>query len=291
MSVGTQAVEGAVVTGSIYGLVGMGFALLFRASKVLSFAQGGFVLIGASLFYDFAQHGWGFIPAVIATVAAVALLSAVLYVVAFARVAAREPFTTSVATIGLAGVVTSAVAIAYGTAPLNVPDTVVPTRAFHVLGVVIRSADIIVVSLAVVVAAALLAMLRLTPLGLRMRAVADNVSLAAHLGVRPARVAATAWTLAGAIAALAGVAFSVLFTVDPTGISNVGFLAFPAIILGGLDSVGGALVGGILVAGIQNWAQLTLGSRWVDLVSFAVMLAILLVRPTGIFGKAEVVRL
>src|SRR5215470_12055960 len=102
MSVVAQAVEGSVVTGCIYGLVGVGFALLFRASKVLSFCQGGFMLLGAFIFYDLeTSGGLSFLPGVLVTVALVALFSGLIYVVVFARVAAREAFATSVATIGL----------------------------------------------------------------------------------------------------------------------------------------------------------------------------------------------
>jgi branched-chain amino acid transport system permease protein len=257
---------------------------------VLSFTQGGFVLLGAFLFYDLVSDSVPFVLALLITVATVAIFSGLLYMLVFARVAAREHFTTSVATIGLAGVLTAAVAIRYGTFALNLPR-VVSSRVYRVLGAVVPTADIVAVGLACLVIAALVVMLRYTSIGLRMNAVADNVSLAAHLGVAPARVATVAWTLAGGAAALAGVAFSLRFSVDPVGVGNVGFLAFPAIILGGLDSVGGALVGGVLIAGTQNFVQLTFGADWVNIISFLIMLAILLVRPSGLFGKAEVVRL
>jgi branched-chain amino acid transport system permease protein len=292
VNVVAQAIEGTLVMGSIYGLVGVGFVLLFRSSKVLSFTQGGFVLLGAFVFYDLVQNGsQPFALAMVLTVLAVALFSAALYVVVFARVAAREHFTTSVATIGLAGVLTAVVAVRYGTAPLSLPEDVVSARAFQVLGAVVSVVDIVAVVIAAVVMAILIVMLRFTPIGLRMNAVADNVSLSSHLGIDAVRVATVAWALAGAAAALAGIAFSLKFSVDPVGVANVGFLAFPAIILGGLDSIGGALVGGLLIAGTQNLVQLTLGAQWVNIVSFALMLAILLVRPSGLFGRAEVVRL
>jgi branched-chain amino acid transport system permease protein len=291
MNVIAQAIEGSIVVGTIYGLVGLGFVLLFRASKVLSFAQGGFVLLGAFIFYDLVEAHRPFWVALLISVVAVGLVSALVYVLVFARVAAREHFTTSVATIGLAGVLTAVVAIRYGSAPLNLPNDVVPARAYHVLGAVIPTADLIEVGLALVAIGALVLVLKFTPLGLRMNAVADNVSLSAHLGVPAARVATVAWGLAGGTAALAGVVYALRFSVDPAGVANVGFLAFPAIILGGLDSVGGALVGGIIIAATQNLVQITLGAAWVNIVSFLIMLAILLVRPSGLFGKAEVVRL
>lgn len=291
MSVVPQAVEGSIVTGSIYGLLGVGFALLFRASKVLSFCQGGFMLLGAFIFYELqTSYDTPFLLGVLVTVSLVAVFSGVVYLVVFSRVAAREAFATSVATIGLAGVLQAVVAVRYGTAPLTMPD-VVSTRAFRVLNAVVPVADLVAVAMAVAVVVALVAMLRFTPLGQRMNAVADNASLSQHLGISAARVASIAWALAGATAALAGVAFSLRSSVDPVGVSNVGLFAFPAIILGGLDSVGGALAGGIILGAIQNTVQLVFGAGWVDVVSFAAMLGFLLVRPSGLFGKTEVVRL
>lgn len=291
MNIVAQAIEGTLVMGAIFGLVGVGFVLLFRASKVLSFTQGGFVLLGAFIFYDFVKADLPFLVGLLITVLAVSIFSALLYVVVFARVAAREHFTTSVATIGLAGVLTAVVAVHYGSSPLSLPDDVVSSRTYHILGAAIPSTDIVALVMAAVVVVLLVGVLKYTPVGLRMTAVADNVSLAAHLGINAARVATVAWALAGGAAALAGIAFSLRFSVDPAGVSNIGFLAFPAIILGGLDSIGGALLGGILIAGTQNAVQLTFGADWVNIISFAIMLAILLLRPSGLFGKAEVVRL
>lgn len=291
MSVYAQAVWGSIVTGSLYGLVGVGFVLLFRASKVLSFCQGGFMLLGAFVFYDLvANHHAGFLVATAITVILVAIFSALVYFVVFARTAAREPFATSVATIGLAGVLSAVVAVKFGTTPLALPN-VLPTHSFTVAHATITVPDLVSVGIMVVVVAALLAVLAWTPLGLQMNAVADNPVLSVHLGVSAARVATIAWGLAGLTAAFAGIAFSLRSSVDPVGVANIGLFAFPAIILGGLESVPGAIVGGYILGGLQNAVAVTVGAQWVDLISFSVMLAFLLVRPNGIFGHSEAVRL
>jgi branched-chain amino acid transport system permease protein len=291
VSVISQAVWGALVTGSLYGLVGVGFVLLYRASKVLSFTQGGFMLIGIYLFYGLVTVGHvPFLLAVLISAVAVAVVSAFVYVVVFSRVAAREPFTTSVATLGLAGVITAIIAIIFGTSPVTVPD-VVGSAAFSIAGATITAADLVSVAIMVVVVAAILVILRTTPLGLRMKAVADNPSLSVHLGVSASRVATSAWAMAGLTAALAGVAFTLRESVDPTGVATLGFYAFPAIILGGLDSVPGAIGGGLILGVLQGAASFLFGADWIDLVSFGVMLIFLLVRPTGLFGRAEVQRL
>ncbi|WP_370615290.1 branched-chain amino acid ABC transporter permease [Mumia sp. Pv 4-285] len=291
MGVFAQAVWGSIVTGSLYGLVGVGFVLLFRASKVLSFCQGGFMLLGAFLFYDLVKNEQlPFLVATAITVTLVAMFSAFVYIVVFAKVAAREPFATSVATIGLAGVLQAVVAVRYGTSPLALPD-VVGDRSFQVAGATITVADLVSVGITLLVVAAILLILAKTQLGLQMNAVADNPGLSVHLGVSAARIATIAWGLAGLTAAFAGIAFALRSSVDPVGVANIGFFAFPAIILGGLDSVPGALFGGLVLGALQNAVAATLGTDWVDLVAFSVMLAFLMVRPTGLFGKAEVVRL
>jgi branched-chain amino acid transport system permease protein len=292
LSIYTQALWGALVTGALYGLVGVGFVLLFRASKVLSFTQGGFMLLGSFLFYDLVRnHGMSFVPATAITAVTVGLVSAIVYILVFSRVAAREPFTTSVATLGLAGVLLAIVAVRFGSNPLALPDDVVGSASFKVLEATITAADLTSLALSGLVIASILALLATTRLGLQMNAVADNPSLSVHLGVSAARIATIAWGLAGLTAACAGIAFALRAAVDPIGVSNVGFYAFPAIILGGLDSVHGALFGGLMLGLIQGAVSVTFGATWVDLVSFSVMLAFLLVRPTGLFGKAEVVRL
>ena len=85
--------------------------------------------------------------------------------------------------------------------------------------------------------------------------------------------------------------FALRSSVDPVGVSTVGLFAFPAIIIGGLDSIGGVVLGGLLLGFLQNFVQLWLGGEWVDIVSFTVMLAVLYVRPSGLFGQADAVRL
>ncbi|SKB06120.1 branched-chain amino acid ABC transporter permease [Aeromicrobium choanae] len=286
-----QAVWGSIVTGALYGLVGVGFVLLFRASKVLSFCQGAFMLLGAFIFYDLVKrHELPFTVATLITVSVVAVLSALVYLACFARIAAREPFATSVATIGLAGVLQAIVAVRYGTSPLALPD-VVGTTSFKVAGATITVADLVSVAMTLIVVSVLLLVLAKTQLGLQMNAVADNPGLSVHLGVSAARIATIAWGLAGLTAAFAGIAFALRASVDPVGVANIGFFAFPAIILGGLDSVPGALVGGLVLGTLQNFVAAAFGAEWVDLIAFSMMLAFLMVRPTGLFGKAEVVRL
>jgi branched-chain amino acid transport system permease protein len=292
MSVAAQAVEGSIATGAIYGLVGSGFAVIFRATKVLSFTQSGFMLVGAFTFYDIITV-WklGFLLAILISAAAVAALSALVYFFVFARVASSAAFATSIATIGLAGVFQAIIAIKFGTTPLTLP-LVVSSHSYKFLGVFVPTVDIISTVIALIGFALLLMVLRFTPVGRRMEAVADNAPLAVHLGVSAARTSTAAWALAGATAAVAGSIFSLrTFVVDPAGTSNLAMVAFPAIILAGMDSVGGVLLGGLIFAGVQNFVYIVWGEQWVTIASFVMMLALLGVRPSGFFGTPDAVRL
>jgi branched-chain amino acid transport system permease protein len=249
------------------------------------------MLLGAFVFYDLVEAaGLPFLPALVLTVLGTGLASGAVYLFVFARVAAREGFGTSVATIGLNGVLLAVAAIRYGTSSRQVPR-VVSDHVYVVGPFRVPTADIVIVAVAVVVVAAVFLLLRRTPIGLRMRAVADNAPLSVHLGVDAARVSTVAWGVAGATAAAAGSVFALRNSVDPVGVSTVGLFAFPAIIIGGLDSVGGVFVGGLVLGFLQNFVQLWLGAEWVDIVSFLVMLGVLYVRPSGLFGRAEAVRL
>jgi branched-chain amino acid transport system permease protein len=124
-----------------------------------------------------------------------------------------------------------------------------------------------------------------------MRAVASNTRLAAFNGVNVVRTSTLAWALGAVTAGLAGVVFLLGTQPDPGSVFSLGLAAFPAILLGGLDSIVGALVGGLLIGLGQAAIGVYLGGNWQDVVAYVVLLVVLLVRPQGIFGDARVARL
>jgi branched-chain amino acid transport system permease protein len=130
-----------------------------------------------------------------------------------------------------------------------------------------------------------------TRLGLQMRAVANSEQLAAHVGVNVVRTSMFAWALAAMTASLAGVTYVLGSQTDPGTVYSIGLAAFPAIILGGFDSVAGSLVGGLLIGWLLAFVATYVGGQWPDVVSYLALLAVLLVRPQGLFGSPEVARL
>jgi branched-chain amino acid transport system permease protein len=150
---------------------------------------------------------------------------------------------------------------------------------------------VLTLALAVLICGALILALRTTRLGLQMRAVADTSVVAATLGVNVRRVAAISWALAAAVAAVAGIVYSLGTDVSPSSIPNLGLMVFPAVLLGGLDSIGGALLGGIVLAAAQSAAVTLINASWSEVTGYLLLMVVLFVRPSGLFGRREAIRL
>lgn len=287
-----DVVVGTVVLASVYALVGIGIVILFRSTAVVNFAQGAFMVAGAYLFYwGMESLGLSWPMALVLSMAAMALLGALFYVTMFRRLVGFDPFILVIATLGLGVVIQTVVAVIWGTsvrvmpgifslAPIDLPGN------FRIT----RSALFGVVAAVVLIGVLDLSLLR-TRVGVRMRAVADRTLLASFVGVNVHLVSTSAWAISSVCAGVAGAAFALQHELNPLSINALGLAAFPAVLLGGMDSIRGALVGGLLMALIQNLVTTYIGGIWSDVSAYGVLLAILLLRPSGIFGSPAVARL
>lgn len=286
-----NVISGSLILGCVYALVGVGFVLLYRATRVLSFAQGSFMTVGALIMVNLVTtSGLSILPALLIVVAVLSVLGALTYRGIFARVTASDPFITSVASLGLAGILTTAIDLIWGsnirTIPTQFGSATLQLGKFH-----LSSTQIAILAGTLVIVLALAIMLRWSSVGRQMHAVADSPTLALHVGINSVRVATIAWALAAASAGLAGCAYALnVDAVDPGTLPSIGLLAFPAIILGGLTSVVGALVGGIALGLIQSIVLTEIGGQYQNVISYGVLLVVLLVRPQGLFGQPETVR-
>jgi branched-chain amino acid transport system permease protein len=292
-----QLVVGGVALGFQYALVALGFVIIFKATHVINFAQGGFVMIGAFVAYQVATV-WGmpFVVGVIAAMIVTALLGVLVERLVLRHMVGKPLFALIMITVGLLFVIQEAVSTIWTSdqVELNDPwgiDTI------DLGGVIIKVLDLWAIAVAGVVLAGFFAFFRWSKLGLAMRASALDQEAALAQGMSAKRVFAAAWLIAGAVAALAGVILAAGRPLDLT-IQFVAILAFPAIILGGLDSPGGAVVGGIIIgltqtltAGYQPEYAGWLGANFHTVMPYFVMVLILLVRPYGLFGTPEVKRI
>jgi branched-chain amino acid transport system permease protein len=287
-----HAIVGTLVLGSLYALVGIGFVILYRATGVVNFAQGSFMVLGGYIFYALVQtYQLPLVVALLCTVAGMGLSGAAIYMSLLRRMVGAEPFVLVIASLGLSVVIETIVVLIWGPNIKTLPELVPVTPLLSVGGVNVSALDIFSVGIAVTIIVALELGLQHTRLGVQMRAVADAPLLASLTRINVHTMSAIAWGIAALCAGVAGVAYALRTSLDPVGLQALGLVAFPAVLLGGLDSMRGALIGGVLLAVTQNLAILKLGGDWSDVVAYLVLLVVLLVRPFGLFGSRQIVRL
>jgi branched-chain amino acid transport system permease protein len=285
-----------VSLGCIDALIALGFVIVFKATRVVNFAHGSLVLLGAYVIGR-AHEGLGFAGAVLLALAVTAAVAALVGAVLLRRVRLAEPGTLAIVTLGVDIVLATELTRRIGTDLLTTGD---PWGAavFTVGGVHIPQTRVAAAAVAVVLVAAFLSALRFTDWGIALRASAERQETASLMGIRPGRVAAGAWMLAGGLAAIAGLFFTAFPSPGIGGSVGQAALgaAVPAAVLGGLDSTTGALVGGLavgltatFVAGYSDQLSF-LGRGFGGVAPYLVMLLVLLVRPAGLFGSKETTR-
>jgi branched-chain amino acid transport system permease protein len=286
-----------LMLGCIYGLIAMGFVIVFKATNVVNFAHASIVMLGAFLVAKW-HDSLGFFGAVAASAIACAVAAALLDVVIVRPLRRRGGSVDALAiiTIGLNIILGTALVRAVGNdlLPSGAPWG---AKTSSILGADIPQARIAAAIVALVLMGIFFVAFRRSNWGVAMRSAASDPEAAALMGIRLSRVAAGAWAVAGALAAIAG-AFFVSF--PAAGVSNAtGLLALSAIpvaVLGGLDSTAGALVGGLLIGVAQQLAAgyqddlAFLGRGLSNVVPYVVLFAVLLWRPSGLFGTHEVTR-
>ncbi|GAB3806155.1 branched-chain amino acid ABC transporter permease [Micromonospora zhanjiangensis] len=285
-----------VSLGCLDALIALGFVLVFKATRVVNFAYGSLLLLGAYVIGR-THDGLGFPGAVLLAVAVTAAVALVVGVVVLRPARLADPGTLAILTLGVDIVLATELTRRIGTDLLTTGDPW-GARVVTVAGIQVPQTRVAAAAVAVLLIAALLVALTATDWGVGLRASAERPATAALLGIRQSRVAAGAWGLAGGLAATAGL-FLVAFPAPGIG-AGAGQAALgaaiPAAVLGGLDSTTGALVGGLavgltatLAAGYQD--QLAFLGRGIgDVAPYLVMLLVLLVRPAGLFGSREVDR-
>ena len=276
---------------SLYALAGVGFVIIYRGTKVLNFAQGILALLGGYFFYTVAVTlGLNFWVALPLAVIASGVFSAIIYLLLLRSLLGVEPLRLVMLTIALSIVLTAGTQILYGSATnyFNVPFN----GNFHLpFGVVLPTLDVAIMVTAVVLLVAFAIFLTRSRLGLSMRASAADARLATYRRISVNGISALTWGFAGAGAALAGIAYGAQLGLSSSAGDVLGFAAFPAIILGGIDSVPGALVGSFVLAEVQGYTSAYWGGQYSTVMGYVLLLVILVIRPSGLFGSREVIRL
>ena len=283
--------------GSIYALICLGFVVVYRATGVVNFAQGGLVVLGAYLTYQLAAV-WHvpFLAAMLVAAVVMAGMGLLIERLVLRRMVGQPVFASILITLGLLYVLEQLCTTLWGYDLVVLGDPW-GVRTVTVAGVLVKIADLWTLGASALALVGFFAMFRYSTIGVAMRAAASDAEAALASGVSPQMVQGIAWAIAGVLAVLAGVFIaSGSRGVDLT-VSIVALRAFPAAILGGLDSTEGAVLGGVTIglAEVMSAAYITPNAPWLGanvhaVMPYLLMIIVLLIRPYGLFGTAEVRR-
>ncbi len=286
---------GGIFLGAIYSLVALGFVTIFRATGVINFAQGSVLLLGAYAIGRL-HDSIGFWPAVVAGILIAAVASVLVDMILIRRIRAADLGTLAILTLGVNILLSTELTREIGTDVVSI-GAPWGSGVVELAGIRVPASRVIAGAVALVLVAALGAAVKFSDWGVAMRSAAEDGETASLMGIRLNRVAAAAWALAGALAAVGGLFLTSFPAAGVTADAGVVALAaIPAVVLGGFDSPAGAVVGGLLIgvvsvlcSGYQD--ELSFLGRGIGTVApWVVMLLVLLVRPSGLLGTREVTR-
>ena len=277
-------------SGGLYALAALAFVIVYKATRVVNIAIGEFLMMGAYVFYAFAAGmAWPVWAAIAGAVALSAVLGAVVERVTIRPMLGESPISVFMITVGLASILVGVVELIWTAdqrrlpefmprAPVMVGEAFVAPKVFY--GFWVALALVLLV----------LAVFRYWRGGVALRATASDQGAAYAMGINVPRVFSLSWAAAGAIAAVSGVIVGAIGGIS-SSMGVFGLSVLVVVIVGGLDSVAGALVGGTFIGLLEAWAGAYLGGEYKLLATFVVLVAVLMMRPYGLFGTREIERL
>ncbi|MEW6255273.1 MAG: branched-chain amino acid ABC transporter permease [Pseudomonadota bacterium] len=280
----------ALGNSALLSLTGLAFVLIYKATRVVNLAIGEMLMVGAYLFFSFTAGlglpAWG---AILLAVVGGALLGAAIERAVIRPMLGEAAISVFMVTIGVGSVLIGLTEIIWGAEPTALPDFMGKAPIF--IGDAYVSRKVVIgFSVAAAVIALFLLAFRFWRGGIALRATASDQAAAYSCGINVPAVFSLAWMFAGAAAAGAGILVGAVGGIAPT-MGVFGLSALVVVIVGGLDSIAGALIGGILVGLLEAWCGTYLGGEYKMLATFGLLMLVLLVRPYGLFGTVEIERL
>src|SRR5579862_1115577 len=282
-----------VMTGLMYALIALGFVLIYKATDAINFAQGEFVMFAGFIAAGAAEFaGAPFWVCALLSVGGMVALGFALERVVLRPLIGRPIIAVVMATIGLAAVLRGTAVLAFGAGTraitMPIPDDPIPLGP-----VTLPPVEVVGAAVSLLFLAGFTWFFLKSRVGIAMRAVADSQQVAMAMGINVRRYFAFAWAMAGVVSALGGIVWGAMLGVD-NQLALVGLKVFPVVILGGLDSIIGAVIGGLIVGIVENLAagyfDPLVGGGTKDFVPYLLMIIVLMVRPEGIFGRRRIER-
>ncbi|RYH63605.1 MAG: branched-chain amino acid ABC transporter permease [Alcaligenaceae bacterium] len=279
-----QLIVSGIAAGALYALVAIGLVLIYKATEIVNFAQGESVTVGAYMGWLFVtEFHMPYFPAIAAVMVASALVGLVVERVAFRPLIKSPPFTVILATLAVGLIIKNAIRLVWQ----DTPRTFEGALSAHPLefgGVLITPERLAIIVTVAVVVTALMLFFRYAKLGKAMRATAQSQEAATLMGISVSGIFSKTWALGSSLGGIAGVLIAPLVGIN-TDLGGVLIPGFVAAVVGGFTSIPGAIVGGLMVGIAENFAGVFVSSSFKRVVSFLILIVVLMVRPSGLFGK------
>ena len=290
-----QLIINGLIVGLLYGVVGMCFVLVYKSTQIVNFAQGEFLLVGAWVCWSVLIYlELPFIVGFLLTMAFMAAFGILIQMIVLRPMIGEPIISVIMVTIGLSIFFQAMMKWIFGVSAQSYPQ-VFDAQSIQVFGLNIESAYLMSTVIALIIMVAFYLFFKHSKYGLAMRATAFNQQIAQSLGISVKQVFAMSWGIAATVSATAGIVIGMVNGVS-SSLSMMGIKVFPAVILGGLDSIVGAIVGGLTIGVLENLAEffdsqyLHVGNMY-DIAPFYVLLIILWFKPYGLFGTKDIERI
>lgn len=289
-----QLIINGLVVGSIYALVATGFVIIYKSTSALNLAQGEFLMFGAYICLHMLT-AWQIpiIPAFLLTLVFSAVLGLLIERVVLRPLLGSPAISIIMVTLGLSGLLRASLQLAFGAATIPFPE-IVPTEPIYLGGVPVSPGYLVAVGCTSVLLVLLSLFFHRSKSGLALRATASNQQTALSMGISAKRMFALSWCIAAVVSSIGGVLLGTIRGGIDQSLGFMGLKVLPVVILGGLDSLAGAVVGGVVIGLLENltggYLDPLVGGGLKEVVPYIVLVVILMVRPYGLFGKRRIDR-
>jgi len=279
--------------GSVYACIALGFVLIFKATDIFNFAQPELMMLGAYLSFTLiTMMKLPFVLGFFITLILMAVIAALLEMSVVRPMVGEMHLAVIMVTLGLANVIRGSVGLAWGYEELQFPSPF-PQDPILFMGAAVNQAELYTILATAILLAVFFLFFKYSASGISMRATAEDTTTAFLMGINVKRVFTASWVIAAVVATIAGV-FLASFTFLEPIMGFTGLRALPAIILGGMDSVPGAIIGGLIIGVAENLAgfylEPYLGSGMKEITAYIIALIVMMIRPYGLFGTKEIER-
>ncbi len=276
-------------SGSIYALIALGYTMVYGIAKMINFAHGDIIMVGAySLYVFIARLKMPVVPAVIFTILVCAIIGVVIEKVAYKPLRKAPPLAVLITAIGVSYLLQNLSQLIFTANPITF-KSIINLKAVKIAGITIPGITLVTLVVTFICMTSLTLFINKTKAGSAMRAVSEDKAAAQLMGINVNRTISMTFAIGSALAAVAGIIFICQFqSVEPTLGALPGIKAFVAAVLGGIGSVPGAMLGGLLLGVIESVSKAYISTELADAIVFGVLVIVLLVKPSGLLGKNRI---